>query len=343
MEYGKNIDLSFDTSGIPLQIYASQYDTARVIYFTYDGLTDAPSKGYAEFTKPDGLGIILELTSVKATSCTLTMSEQLLAVAGKVRGKIKLEDESGSTLCTRAIEINVDKAGVDDDTIFSDSDLNAVLKMADTAKSYAKEASSYSDSAKKYAESAESAKISVDLDAQSAGNSARLALQDAETATAAAATATKAAETAADDAISTLEGKVRKILYSTAIEESGKTVASVTAYSELGRTFIEYVDTPNKAADSLAFTETYGSQYYHSGGISKSIDLSTYISKIGATSIKSVIIAECQPLVDNALIATNVRSVTVAATSAMVNAWIFHPLKDTKSVVCMYKLLVEVE
>lgn len=341
MEYGKNIDLSFDTSGIPLQIYASQYDTARIIYFTYDGLTDAPSKGYAEFTKPDGLGIILELTSVKATSCTLTMSEQLLAVAGKVRGKIKLEDESGSTLCTRAIEINVDKAGVDDDTIFSDSDLNAVLKMADTAKSYAKEASSYSDSAKKYAESAESAKISVDLDAQSAGNSARLALQDAETATAAAATATKAAETAADDAISTLEGKVRKILYSTAIEESGKTVASVTAYSELGRTFIEYVDTPNKAADSLKFTETYGNQYFN--GISESIDLSTYISKISATSIKSVLIAECQPLVEDSLMSTTIRGVTTATTSVDMKAWIFQSTKDTKSVVCMYKLLVEVE
>ncbi len=329
MIYSQKIDISFDPSGIPVQISASQYDTGREVVFSF---ADLASDVYvseelcsAEFTKPDGLGILLPLENVTRTSATLALTDQLLAVAGKVRGKLKIYDLEGKVVRSRAIDINVDRAGTDEDTVFSDSDISAVATAADKAAESAAEAMDSRDRAR---DAAEEARMLTKEASDHASRAQDYAIQ---------------AESAADTAIETLEGKLRKIYYS-GTELSGSTVvANVTCYSELGRKFIEIIETPDKAAESLTFDKSYGALYYRNPQNSKTFNFSTYLAKIDAGSIKTVLNTELQAICANGLVNTTVTSFTVSGSAVTVNSWVYHAGDGTRSVKCLWKILVEVE
>lgn len=134
--YQNNYNLNFVPGGVPLTIHISQYDVGtRTFHFTPIAVpgtvtTFTGATATLEATKPDGYAVIQECTYNGDGTIDYTVQEQLAAKAGKVWSKIVLRDGT-DVIGTAAIVWIVDKAGVTDDAIVSDSDVSGIRGLVE--------------------------------------------------------------------------------------------------------------------------------------------------------------------------------------------------------------------
>lgn len=134
--YQNNYNLNFVPGGVPLTIHISQYDVGtRTFHFTPIAVpgqvsTFTGASATLEATKPDGYAVIQNCTYNSDGSIDYTVQEQLAAKAGKVWSKIVLRNGS-DVIGTAAVVWIVDKAGVTDDAIVSDSDVSGIRALVD--------------------------------------------------------------------------------------------------------------------------------------------------------------------------------------------------------------------
>ena len=122
--------LNIVPGGVPLSIHVTQYDEGSTYEFkvySVPGQFDASDvvQVNIEGTKPDGYGII-NACSFADGVVTYTIQQQLTAAAGAVRSKIVFYGESSKVLGSAVVNWIVDKAGVTNDTIISDSDISGM-------------------------------------------------------------------------------------------------------------------------------------------------------------------------------------------------------------------------
>lgn len=139
--YQNNYNLNFVPGGVPLTIHISQYDVGtRTFHFTpiaVPGTVTAFTGATAtlEATKPDGYAVIQECTYNGDGTIDYTVQEQLAAKAGKVWSKIVLRDGT-DVIGTAAIVWIVDKAGVTDGAVISDSDVGGLERYISDLRKY---------------------------------------------------------------------------------------------------------------------------------------------------------------------------------------------------------------
>lgn len=166
--------------GVPLTINVTQFDVDATVFeftpFTSIGEFDFSTVKQAQIqaTKPDGYAVIHNCT-VGSGVITYVLQEQLAAVAGRVWSKLVLMDEDGGVVGSKAIVWIVDRAGVTDDSVVSDSDIPAIdeaIKMGMAAVNAADAAETAAERAKA---SENAATVSADTAgaAQEAAESAR--------------------------------------------------------------------------------------------------------------------------------------------------------------------------
>lgn len=131
----QNEKLNIVPGGIIPVVHASQYDVDRVLTFTlYDGLSAAslPSgvTGVIEGTKPDNKGFQYAVTSISGNVVTVNTTKQMTAVQGTVKCKIVLS-KNNMVLGTALFFLEVDEAGLADDTDISETDLPFIRDAAE--------------------------------------------------------------------------------------------------------------------------------------------------------------------------------------------------------------------
>lgn len=132
----QNEKLNIVPGGIIPVVHASQYDVDRVLTFTlYDGLSAASLPtgvtGLIEGTKPDDKGFQYAVTSISGNVVTVVTTKQMTAVKGTVKCKIVLTKDN-MVLGTALFFLEVDEAGLDDETDISETDLPFIRDMAET-------------------------------------------------------------------------------------------------------------------------------------------------------------------------------------------------------------------
>ena len=125
-------DLDLSPGGVPLIIPISQYDAASRILvfnlFSNEGILSLPSGLTAEVrgTKPDGTGFSY-IALLSGTTVTVTVTEQMAAVAGRVKCEITLYKGTPATnmtpassdyqqIATANFYLSVERAALDKDT-----------------------------------------------------------------------------------------------------------------------------------------------------------------------------------------------------------------------------------
>lgn len=137
--YQNNYNLNFVPGGVPLTIHISQYDVGtRTFHFTPIAVpgtvtTFTGASATLEATKPDGYAVIQNCVYNSDGTIDYTVQEQLAAKAGKVWSKIVLRDGE-NVIGTAAVVWIVDKAGVTDDAVISDSDIRGMQAYVDQLK-----------------------------------------------------------------------------------------------------------------------------------------------------------------------------------------------------------------
>ena len=150
-----NYKLDLTPGVVPLVIFVSQYDTkARVLRFTLVDKTGATiSYGDSDDvsaairgTKPDGMGFdyaaSVSIDDSGIATVTITLTEQMTAVAGRVPCEIYLYKGTPATTTTPASNdfeqlatanfiLHVERAALDKDTLQSDSDIRQLIDVVD--------------------------------------------------------------------------------------------------------------------------------------------------------------------------------------------------------------------
>lgn len=146
-----NYKLDLTPGAVPLVIFVSQYDTkSRVMRFELVDKTGATiSYGTVSAavrgTKPDGMGFDYAATVADSGSnkvVTVTLTEQMTAVAGRVPCEIYLYKGTPATTTTPASNdfeqlatanfiLHVERAALDKDTIKSDSEIRQLIDVVD--------------------------------------------------------------------------------------------------------------------------------------------------------------------------------------------------------------------
>ena len=140
-------DLNLTPGGVPQVIHVSQYDAAsRTLVFNLfssDGTANLPAGTAAEIrgTKPDGNGFSYAAT-LSGTAATVTITEQMTAVAGKVLCELVLYKGTPATtespasqdyqqIATAKFVLRVERAALDKDTIPSESEIRQLVDVID--------------------------------------------------------------------------------------------------------------------------------------------------------------------------------------------------------------------
>lgn len=145
----QTFDLNLSPGDVPLHIPVSQYDAAsRTLVFNLfssDGTISLPSGTAAEVrgTKPDGNGFSYAAT-ISGTTVTVTVTEQMAAVAGKVLCELVLYKGTPPTtesqasndyqqLATAYFVLVVKRAALDKDTVSSESEIPQLIDVIDNS------------------------------------------------------------------------------------------------------------------------------------------------------------------------------------------------------------------
>ncbi len=186
--YTRRIRVDVTPGGKPKVIHVSQYDSGsrnlEFALFSDDAEFIMPEGAEAEIngTKPDGNGFSV-LGTVDGNVVSVTLTEQMAAIAGRVPCKIMVE-KSGKKLLTETFILMVDRAALDKDTLHSESTIRQLVEIEDRADEIIAAAGQIADTAAtvtQAAQDAESAAQAADEAAQDAARDAQAAAQDAET------------------------------------------------------------------------------------------------------------------------------------------------------------------
>ncbi|MDO4991237.1 MAG: BppU family phage baseplate upper protein, partial [Eubacteriales bacterium] len=140
-------EIDVTPGGIPPVVNASQYDAgSRTIEFTLvsgtgDFVPPSGVKAEVRGTKPDGNGFSYE-ARILGRVVTVVITEQMTAVAGKVRCELALYTGTPATnetpasddymqLCTANFILMVERAALDKDTLSSASEIRQLVSVID--------------------------------------------------------------------------------------------------------------------------------------------------------------------------------------------------------------------
>ena len=140
-------EIDVTPGGIPPVVNASQYDAgSRTLEFTLisgtgDFVPPSGVKAEVRGTKPDGNGFSYE-SRILGRVVTVVITEQMTAVAGKVRCEIALYTGTPATnetpasddymqLCTANFILMVERAALDKDTLSSESEVRQLVNVID--------------------------------------------------------------------------------------------------------------------------------------------------------------------------------------------------------------------
>lgn len=196
MHTDRKTKLNLTPGGVPPVVHVSQYDTAEKISFElWEGTKkfQKPSGALAkiEMTKPDRKGIRKDCIYAEDGTIEINLETQMTCVSGSARSKIVIYDATGQ-IGTAAFILSVDPAGLADDAVVSESDLQdlrEIYEQAITVGEKAKEAANA-------AEDARSSASAADGSAKAAGKSETAAAESKKNA----AESSLAAEKSKDDA-----------------------------------------------------------------------------------------------------------------------------------------------
>ena len=133
MIVSQNTKLNVVPGGIIPVVNVSQYDVNRSISFTlYDGNGAAElESGTAvsiEGTKPDGHGFQYEGTLADNVA-TFNTTQQMTVLVGAIECKLTLRKGS-QVIGTAMFILDVEKAGINEDTVISDTDIPMIISLA---------------------------------------------------------------------------------------------------------------------------------------------------------------------------------------------------------------------
>lgn len=123
----QNYNLNLIPNGVPVVVNASQYDkTARTINFALingDTAFNVPSGStvYVQGTKPDKTGYQYQCTYTDNV-VSFDIKDQMTVCAGKHQAEIRIT-KNGEILGTANFIFNIEKAGLNDSTVISETDL----------------------------------------------------------------------------------------------------------------------------------------------------------------------------------------------------------------------------
>jgi hypothetical protein len=131
----QNTDLNIVPGGIIPVMHVSQYDVGRELKFVlYDGYDTADittgTTVTIEGTKPDGHGFQYSgVLDQNAHTATFVTTEQMTVLAGAIECKLTLYLNS-QRIGTALFILDVEKAGINDSTIISDTELPLIIAQA---------------------------------------------------------------------------------------------------------------------------------------------------------------------------------------------------------------------
>lgn len=130
----QTIELNLIPKGISPRLYVSQYDKGQTwnfdIYAGSDPFTIPNNSTITiQGTKPDGRGFAYTCSS-SGSRVTATEQEQMTVLAGDVPAEIKITN-SGEVIATLNFIIAVEKAALSSDTPISETELPAIIALAE--------------------------------------------------------------------------------------------------------------------------------------------------------------------------------------------------------------------
>lgn len=119
---------------IPSVLHLSQYDTGAgrpVTFSVYDGSQafTIPSGVSIAFegTKPDGNGFSFTCSKSGSNALLTNYTNQMTALSGKIMCQLVFTDTSGGRVGSLPVLMVVSPAGINEDTVISDSDIEAIV------------------------------------------------------------------------------------------------------------------------------------------------------------------------------------------------------------------------
>lgn len=121
-------------SNVPTVIHVSQYDVGRVISLTIlNGVTQfifgSGQTAIVNGRKPDKTVFTYD-ASISNNIVSFTTTQQMLAVAGKVLTEIRIQDGNRNDIGTANFILDVENAPIDENAIYSESDIPAIEQAA---------------------------------------------------------------------------------------------------------------------------------------------------------------------------------------------------------------------
>lgn len=132
----QEINLNMIPDSEPIIVRVNQYDigTGRIIAHLYNGsISYTPASGATAIiqgTKPDKHGFSYN-ASISGNTVTANITEQMTAVAGDTRTQIVVTETSGKT-GTFVFILKVQESALQDDTDISDTELPAIIDLAES-------------------------------------------------------------------------------------------------------------------------------------------------------------------------------------------------------------------
>ena len=129
----QNTKLNVVPGGIIPVVHVSQYDVDRAISFTlYDGngaaVLDSGTTASIEGTKPDGHGFSYEGTLTDNVA-SFNTTQQMTVLVGAIECKLKLVKDT-QIIGTAMFILDVEKAGLNESTVISDTDIPMIISLA---------------------------------------------------------------------------------------------------------------------------------------------------------------------------------------------------------------------
>lgn len=257
MMYTNQVPIDIVPGGEPPVIHVSQYDagsrTFNFALFATDGELEIPVGATAsiEGTKPDGNGFDIE-AAIDGNIVTVTLTEQMAAVAGRVPCKIVVE-QGGTTILTETFILKVDRAALDMDTLASESDIRKlyvirenmqeIIAAAEGIGATAETAQQAAQDAQEAKEAAQAAQQAAE-NAQEAAEGAKTDIEDInidgklEEISAAASEGVSAVNSARENAVGVMESKAQEVA---ALKTNAEAVATqaLTKANNLENDFAE--------------------------------------------------------------------------------------------------------
>lgn len=128
------VEVNLIPGTVPSVLHLSQYDTGAgrpITFSVYDG-----SQAFAipsgvsiafEGTKPDGKGFSFTCSKSGSNALLTNYTNQMTALPGKIMCQLVFTDTSGGRVGSLPVLMFVSPAGINEDTVISDSDIEAII------------------------------------------------------------------------------------------------------------------------------------------------------------------------------------------------------------------------